>query len=375
MERGQVKKRLTSRGSVKGVRTDRFVRKILIYRLGSLGDTCVALPALRVVRERYPEATITLLTNLPMNVKAAPAVAVLEGTGLVDDYLAYPVGTRNPLLLLGLAWKLRRQRFDVIVNLAAWRGERALRRDRFFFSAAGSGTLVGFQGGEGGKVRPVENGMVEFEAAALLRRVAGLGAADLADPRWWSMELSGAELVAARACLVGAGIRGNFVVLSVGAKVPAKDWTQPNWMDLAGRLGRRYPELGCVFIGSADEAERADQCLRNWPGPRLDLCGRTTPRESAAILALARLFVGHDSGPMHLAACVGTPGVAIFAARNPPRQWFPLGSNHVVLYHQMDCYGCNLSDCIVQAKKCILSITVDEVMDAIGRQLEGGHGT
>jgi len=97
----------------------------------------------------------------------------------------------------------------------------------------------------------------------------------------------------------------------------------------------------------------------------INLCGQLTPRESAAVFARSRIFIGHDSGPMHLAAAVNTPCVAIFAARNIPRVWFPYGEQHRVLYHHVDCAGCELETCIVQKKKCLTSITVDEVLSEI----------
>ena len=103
----------------------------------------------------------------------------------------------------------------------------------------------------------------------------------------------------------------------------------------------------------------------NGSGPVVNLCGRLSPRESAAAMHRGKAFVGHDSGPMHLSASVGTPAVAIFAARNKPRVWFPYGSQHRVVYHRVDCWGCGLETCIAQGRKCLLSITVDEVLNAV----------
>ena len=94
----------------------------------------------------------------------------------------------------------------------------------------------------------------------------------------------------------------------------------------------------------------------------MNLCGRLTPRESAACFAEARLFLGHDSGPMHLAAAVGTRCVAIFAARNIPRVWFPYGRGHRVVYHEVSCMGCGLETCSVERKRCLTSISVEEVV-------------
>lgn len=101
-----------------------------------------------------------------------------------------------------------------------------------------------------------------------------------------------------------------------------------------------------------------------WKGQTANLCGALSPRESAALLEKAEVFVGHDSGPMHLASAVGTPCVAIFSARNLPGQWFPVRSGHKIIYHKTDCFGCGLEQCIAEGKKCIFSISVDEVHSA-----------
>ncbi len=64
---------------------------------------------------------------------------------------------------------------------------------------------------------------------------------------------------------------------------------------------------------------------------------------------------------MHLAAAVGTPCVAIFSARKPPRLWFPHGPRHRILFHEVSCMGCKLETCIVERKRCLTSITIQEV--------------
>jgi ADP-heptose:LPS heptosyltransferase len=81
---------------------------------------------------------------------------------------------------------------------------------------------------------------------------------------------------------------------------------------------------------------------------------------------------------MHLAASVGTSCVAIFSARNRPGIWFPFGSAHQLIYHQTECFGCNLEVCTIEKKKCISSISIDEVIAAArrarDRNLELGTG-
>jgi heptosyltransferase-3 len=356
--------------------------RILIYRLGSLGDWCVALPALRAVRQRYPHAHITLLTNFPVATKAAAAAAILDNTGLIDEFMAYPVGTRNPWRLLSLLVNLRRSRFDVMVNLAAWRGAAKMKRDAAFFHLAGIRERVGFSTVDG-ELRRNADGSAEHEAARLLRRISSLvsmcsfvanpseafATRDhkelITNPASYRFDLTDADRQWAKENLTAAGINTDFIAVSLGTKVPANDWEETNWRGLIKQLCQRYPKMALVFIGAADEHERSQRCGEQWPAKVLNLCGACTPRQSAAVLARARLFIGHDSGPMHLAAAVGTPCVAIFAARNPPGQWFPLGEGHKAIYHRTDCADCGLDECVAQKKKCILSISVEEVIAAI----------
>src|SRR5262249_41595673 len=141
-----------------------------------------------------------------------------------------------------------------------------------------------------------------------------------------------------------------------GAKCDVKDWTDPNWSQLLRAVSKDDQGLGLVALGSQDESERSARLLDEWSGPKLNLCGAIRgPRIAAAVLRYAALYLGHDTGPMHLAAAVNTPCVAIFSAQSPPGEWFPRGKNHRVLYRKTDCYGCRLMTCVDQQKKCILS--------------------
>jgi ADP-heptose:LPS heptosyltransferase len=68
---------------------------------------------------------------------------------------------------------------------------------------------------------------------------------------------------------------------------------------------------------------------------------------------------------MHLAACAGVPCVIAFSARGLPGVWFPAGQQHRVVYHKVNCFGCNLETCIVENRKCLTSITVEEMATAV----------
>ena len=176
-----------------------------------------------------------------------------------------------------------------------------------------------------------------------------------------SLERNGARVWSA---FIWRNDPGNVLAVCLGTKMPAKDWEEPNWEALLACLAADLPGWGLVIVGASDEADRASRCGAQWKGPVFNLCGRGTPRESAAVLRHARAFISHDSGPMHLAAAVGVPCVAIFAARNLPGQWYPYGKRIEILYHKTECFGCNLEICEVERKRCILSISMEEVRDA-----------
>ena len=343
------------------------MQRVLLYRLGSLGDTLIALPALHLAAQAFPQAERRLLTNFPVNVKAPPAAAILENTGLVQSFVRYAVGTRSPRELLSLWWQLLRWRPQVLVYLGAARGIESAKRDALFFRLCGIRTQIGVPVTQSMQHNlPTESGGgLEPEASRLVRNIAALGPAKLDDPESWSLHLTDAEHArAAEAMREAADLP--LIAVSVGTKVQAKDWGRDNWRALLDEVAAAYPAHALALAGAPEESDASDFAARHWTriaaAPAVNLCGKLTPRESAAVFARARIFIGHDSGPMHLAAAVQTPCVAIFAARNIPRIWFPYGHRHRVLYHQVDCAGCELETCIVQKKKCLTSISVDEVL-------------
>jgi heptosyltransferase III len=351
-----------------------LIKNVLIYRLGSLGDTVVALPCFHKIKEVYPDAFITILTNKPIASKAAPLQAVLGEEFFFNSILAYPVGTRNVFVLIALILQIRRLKIDVVINLTAIRSKKAMVRDRLFFRAAGVKKLIGFPTDDL-DFKPkfdTSTGFQEWEAARLTRRISALGEINLNDDKFWDLRLNQEEFNTASLMLSGFSAYKPILAVCVGTKCQANDWEERNWYVLISRLSLLLNDWQLVMIGASEEVDRANRCIELWKNTKINLCGKTTPRVSATVLKQANLFIGHDSGPMHLASCVGVPSVAIFSSRNFPGQWYPRGEFNKVIQHIPECVGCKLNKCIVQQKKCILSITVDEVMNAVAGVLTTG---
>lgn len=324
----------------------------------------VALPALRVVERAFPTAQRLMLTNFPVHAKAPAASAVLDGTGLVHGYLNYPVGTRS-IRDLARVWRdVRRFRPEVLVYLVAPRGEKIIARDANFFRWCGIRKIVGLPTGElGNNLFDPRTQIREGEAARLLRCVRPLGEAQADDLSLWDLRLGPAEEEKAEEVLSALG-GGPLIACGPGTKMQAKDWGQENWRALLDRITAAMPGATLVLVGAKEDAEASEYAAGGWHGPAANLCGKLALRETAAVLKRAELFLGPDSGPMHLAAAYGVPCAIAFAARAYAGIWFPAGTGHRVVYHTVACANCGLESCIVRKKICLTSISVDEMFEA-----------
>jgi heptosyltransferase III len=345
------------------------IRRILIYRLGSLGDTLAALPCFHLLERMYPGAERRMLTNFPVHSKAPAAAAVLGDSGLVHGYMRYAVGTRSVGELLGLAREIRRYKPDLLVYLMPMRAASSVRRDRIFLRLAGVRRMVGLPGEQDfARQLDAATGLYEAEAVRLARSIAEIGEAHAEDLGSWDLRINAAEWEAGARALEPLQGR-KLLVCAPGCKMQANDWERENWRALLGRLGRRYPGYGLVLAGAKDDVELCEFVGQEWGGAKLNLAGRLTPRESAAVFSKAAVFLGPDSGPKHLAAAMGVPCVCVFGAKDLPGVWFPPGDRNQIVYHQPECFGCGLEICIEKKKVCVLSVTVEEMEQAVERVL------
>jgi ADP-heptose:LPS heptosyltransferase len=282
----------------------------------------VALPCFHLIRRTNPGSKITLLTNLPVLEKAAPAIAILENSGLCDDAIHYPVATRKLSELTQVRQKIRELRPDLFVNLAAGRGLLKSLRDVLFFRSCGIKRMVGTPlRNRDLRVQQMKESEYEPESLRLVSRLSALGEVDLADRQFWQLRITGNERDQAADLLPSR--QSQFIAVSVGTKVHAKDWGEENWFSLLTLLSEAMPDVTLILLGSPDEWDRSEKMSRAWAGNCANLCGKTPPRISAAVLERCGLFIGHDSGPAHLAGVVGVPTLALFSWHNPPGQWFP----------------------------------------------------
>jgi lipopolysaccharide heptosyltransferase III len=308
-------------------------KRVFIYRHGSLGDTVVALPCFHLIERSFPGAERIVLTNIPLSSKAAPLEVILKEGGFIHGSIELPPRLRDPVALARLALKLRRLDPGVLVYLAQGKSGVATRRDLAYFRLCGFRTIIGApRTADLQTNRVTEDGRLERESQRLARTLVELGTIDLRDPSWWDLRLTAEERATARAAL-GALATQPSIAVNTGGKTAEKDWGEPNWAALLDGLAEELAGWGVVFVGSQEDHDRAERLGAGWKtGPVVNLCGRLTPRESGAALDQVGLFIGHDSGPLHLASAMGTPSIGLFGSFNQPEIWHPSGQRTRIIH-------------------------------------------
>ena len=297
--------------------------------------------------------------------KAASSFQILNGSGLVDDYLEYPHGSSDVAKLLTVAQSIRKIKPDVLVYLMPKRSFAQRLRDFVFFLFSGVTKFRGVWAKNGANTHGFneKSGLYESEASRLVRSV-GFKPEQISKTLF-SLNITDEEKETAKKFVQMDRASADYIALSVGTKLSVNDWGEAKWVAFIDELAKIAAGYKLLFIGSPDEAARCEKLLNLWPYGGVNLCGLLTPRASAAALSMTRLFVGHDGGPMHLASSAGIPTVAIFASRNKKGVWFPFANERNVFYTDISCSGCGLEVCELKAKQCINAIQPLDVVSKV----------
>ena len=347
-------------------------KNILVFRIGQLGDTVAALPAMWSIRRQFPEAVLTLLCDRHPDRQYVFGPDLLRGSGLFQKFEFYPVWDEAPNRLLRsqdmlkLLLRLRKKNYDAVIYLApSARTRMQILRDRRFFRLAGIKNILGMEGFNASPTRVPGQTMEEVphESELLLARLAadnltiplagqcctdlGLGEAEEKEVRDW------------RDSLPDAGGRP-WLAFGPGSKMAAKRWPVERFAEVGKVLLQRHDVWPVVFGGKEDR-EIGEQLLRQW-GRGHNAAGALSLRGAARALKDCQLYIGNDTGTMHLAAAVGTRCVAVFSARDWPGRWYPFGQGHRVLRSTIDCEGCGLTECAERKNECLQRITVEQVL-------------
>lgn len=358
--------------------------RILLLRLERIGDLLMSLGAIAAVRQLAPAAEIDLVVgswNEPI-AKLLPGIHALE---VVDaPWLtrgAAGVGGRG---LASRAWAWRRRRYDLCINF-----EGDIRSNGLAW-LSGATRRVGF-GMAGGKplltdvVRHDTSRHVAANSLALVERAFGLPGGSLPTPPARDALLSSRLPLpdrvrgAATACLqqaFGASLPSLLIAVHAPGGRQIKQWPVARFADAAAQVARDS-DAAIVLTGAPDDARQVDEVestLKAGGVPTIRVQGNVDLVLLAGVLSQCRLLLTGDTGPMHMAAAVGTPVVAVFGPSMPWR-YSPLIADHRIVRVDLPCSPCNRirqppRRCTGHVPDCLVGVTTGAVVQAARSLLE-----
>jgi lipopolysaccharide heptosyltransferase I len=312
--------------------------RILIVKPSSLGDVVHALPTVARIRRRFPDAHIAWLVNDNL-------ASLLAHCPLINELI--PFHRQQPSRFLALLRQLRAGRFDIVVDL------QGLFRSGIMTFATRAPRRIGLSDAREGS-RAFYNETVplarQHAVDRYLKAAEHLGCPDA--PIEFPLGVASAP-------------REGWMAVNPSARWPTKLWGDDRFAELI----RQLPRERVVLTGGASERDRIERIAQ---GCR-NKAGTTDLFQLAEFYARCSVVVTNDSGPMHIAAAVGTPVIAIFGPTDPALTG-PYGKQHIVLRAGVDCSPCLKDRCVHQPPmECMEKVTVEEVLAAIA-SLSAGLG-
>lgn len=307
--------------------------RILLVQLADIGDLVLTTPAIAALREAHPKAAIDLLA-------AAQALPILPD-GLVNETFEFDRAGKSasramfapdnlPLLL-----QIMRKHYDTLVFFHHFTLRAGLWKFRLIARASGANRIVGLQNGKAGFLTdslPDEGFGARHQAQYWLDLVSLLGACSQPRP---------AQVRRQAHPMLRDSLASPIVAMHAGSGgySPARRWDVEQFAELA-RLLQEKCRASIVIVGQKDD--RGQELAESLSAPHVNLTGQTTLPQLADVIANADLFVGADSGVMHMAAAVGTPVLSIFGPSNASA-WQPWAINgrSAVLRSGVACSPCS----------------------------------
>jgi heptosyltransferase-2 len=334
-------------------------RNILVVRTDKIGDVVLTTAALRALRKKFPAAKISVL--LSPNTRD-----LVEGNPDVDRVLFDDkAGSHRGMGYLRLIRDIRRCHFDLAIVY------HTKKRMNFLCWAAGIPVRLGYKNEKFGFLlnvpllddRPLGK---KHEVRYCLDVLEKLGITDApsvlhvptrAHNDAWADNWM-------RRCGLSPG--HGLIAVSPSASCPTRRWPVIRFIELIPALQSRF-KAPVVIVGGAEGRLMAEEIQRAVPGPIYNLTGETTLGQLASLLKRCKLLVSNDSGPVHLAAALGTPVVSIFTRNQPginPERWKPLGEKSIYVAPDED-MSISFAKGKVYDPAFLYTVTTQEVLRAV----------
>ncbi len=328
-------------------------KRILVIKISAVGDVILTVPSLRALRRKYPEAWISVLVGRKSR-------KIIRNCPYVNDTIVYDEPRRFRLLAnFRMARLLAKEGFDIVVDL---QNNRASHFLSFF---CGAGIRAGHTNRKWAfflnrKTKDSPNTMPPLEHQFQVLKLLGIEDYDKKLELWTEKE----EDQRVRVFLESQWVSPSQVLVGLNPasslRWPTKQWPIENFARLCDELGKR--NIRVVVTGSKEDAPSLDKLFALTRHKPINAVGKTSITELIALIRRCQLFISSDSAPMHIAASVDIPLIAIFGPTDPKRHLVP-PSRYQVFWKEIHCSPCYLRNCPI-GHPCMKKIPVQDIFDA-----------
>ncbi len=339
------------RKAISGICPDR-VRAVAVIRIDRIGDVVVSLPALKALKDVFPRCRLSLILreqNLPL----------LKGLAWIDELVSY----KGFWETVGF---LRKRHFDLVVDFLL---DYSLKTALLVYLSQ-AGIKAGFDLEGRGRLfntalKPEdEKKLMSQYLLDLVRSLAGLSGLnkDELKDSVPELQVSDEDAAFAEDLLREKGIErgGLIIVLHPGGHYPSQRWKVEGFAQLADELVSKY-QAKIIIVAAAGEEAMLNKLIGLMKSRPCVISGFSLDK-TAAIIAQGSIFIGNNSGLLHIAAALGRPTVSTMGP-TVPWLWMPQGNNQIVMRHNLECAPCSRGVC--SEHKCMELITVEEMLKAV----------
>lgn len=345
--------------------------RVLCVRLDSMGDVLMTTPALRALRHGAPARRLTLLTSRS-GAAVAPFVPGVDETLVFDAPWMKPPGSA-PQQDLNLVEELRQRRFDAAVIFTVY-SQSPLPAAYLCYLAGIPLRLAHCRENPYWLLTdwvpdPEPSERIRHEVRRHLDLAATIGCR--ADDERLCFTIPPRARASAQRVLAEAGIAdcATLIVVHPGASAASRRYPALRYAQAMDLILQRFPEAAVIYTGSADEAPLVESIRRAMVRVSHSLAGQLDLAELGALLERASLLVANNTGPVHIAAALGTPVVDLYALTNP--QHAPWQVRSEVLFRDVPCRFCYRSVCPAGHHDCLAGVEPQAVAAAAERLLNG----
>jgi len=305
------------------------MKKILIFRQASLGDFIVGIPAIKIIKKKFPNYKIYYLTNRQTKQGAVNANTILNKNKLINKFIYIDEKDTSFIGLIKLIIKLKKYKFSnfFYLNQTEHVSKFIILRNLLFFSFCKIKKMRGFN-----LLIYKPNYMEGNESFHLAKRVdpnIKLEAVHKVINSSYKINKHSQNLTLKK-FLQKKNIK-RFITISHGQRNSVKDWGLENWKVLLKSITYHYPSLSVIIVGTKVEYQRAKKLQKIKP-TIINLCGKSNIQELIEIIHKSKFHISHDDGTMHVASMFNKKSIAIFSNYLERGRWFPTNSNSIVFY-------------------------------------------